>query len=365
MASSQFVDTPGLRIHHRQAGSSGEPVLFLHGFPQTSYQWRHQMVVLSAAGYSCFAPDNRGFGGTDKPDVRISRGLLARDVVRYLDAMGIESAHVVAHDWGGIIAAKVVADHPERVRSMALLDTLLTTWPPRAVHGWWFKAEGLPEEFFAHHHRAFIEVMFGGRPPTDLPAAPASPWGAAGSSPGIPAESRGRPAWIDDEALDHYRDAFADPAAWAAAIQYYRYGLPFHLVSEAADGIESFRLLTERQVGEMWLNPGGLSAHPDHALEHDVGPEDRTASFDGPALWLYGTPPPRPPRVDAPVRAERAPAPPTPFVAQFARIFPQVRSQGLVAGHFLAEEVPDQVNEALLAHLAAATKAGARGGGRS
>ena len=176
-----FVEIPGLRVHYRQEGTGDEPVVFLHGFPQTSYQWRHQLAALSSAGYACFAPDNRGFGETDKPDLRISRGLLARDVVRFLDAVGLESAHLVTHDWGGIIGFKVVADHPERVRSIALLDTLCTVWPPRGQHGYWFKAEGLAEEFFANYHSTWIEATFAGRDGADLPGAPGV--AVAGSGP--------------------------------------------------------------------------------------------------------------------------------------------------------------------------------------
>ncbi|MDH4147854.1 MAG: alpha/beta hydrolase, partial [Acidimicrobiia bacterium] len=274
-ATSNFVDTPGLRIHYLQAGR-GTPVVLLHGFPQTSYQWRHQIAALADAGYACFAPDNRGFGRTDKDRVRISRGLLARDVARFMDALGLESAHVVGHDWGGIIAYKFVADHPERVRSVTLVDTLCTVWAPRAVHGYWFKAEGLAEEFFARHHRAFIDAMFGGG---DGGAFPGRPESAFGFRPG----TRPRPDWIDAEALDHYRNAIADPDSHFATIQYYRYGLPFHAIE--ADG--SLTPLNEREVGEMWLHPDGLEAHPRYDRYMDFGPEDRATRFPRPALWLH------------------------------------------------------------------------------
>src|SRR4051794_37437795 len=193
-----FVEIPGLRVHYRQEGGGGEPVVFLHGFPQTSYQWRHQMAALSGAGYACFAPDNRGFGATDKPDVRISRGLLARDVVRFLDAVGLDSAHLVTHDWGGIIGFKVVADHSERVRSIALLDTLCTVWPTAGQQGYWYRAGGRAGEFSAPPPGEWIEVTLGGRDGGGLPGPPAAPWP-------LPKRARPRPAWVDEEALEHYR----------------------------------------------------------------------------------------------------------------------------------------------------------------
>lgn len=339
MPSSNHVDTPGLRVHYLQEGTGEEAVVLLHGFPETSHQWRHQLAALADAGYACFAPDNRGFGATDKPDVRISRGLLARDVVRFMDAVGLASAHLVTHDWGGIIGFKVVADYPERVRSIALADTLCTVWAPRARHGWWFKAPGLAETFFAEHHRTFIECFFGGRDGADLPGPPASPWP-------VPTGSRPRPDWVDADTLDHYVAALADPATWAAAIQYYRYGLPFHLVEEAGDegGSERFTALGEAEVAAMWLHPDGLAEHPNYPLPHDFGPEDRTTCFEGPALWLPGG--------YLGVKANASPAAQA-FVGQFERYFPNLQTQPVDAGHFVGEEAPAQVNAALLGFLGA------------
>ncbi len=332
MLSSQYVDTPGLRVHYLQQGT-GTPVLLLHGFPQTSQQWRHQLAALADAGFAVFAPDNRGFGRTDKPDVRISRGLLARDVARFMDAVGLESAHLVTHDWGGIIGFKVVADFPDRVRSIALLDTLCTVWHPRAQHGYWFKAEGLAEEFFAAHHRAFIEVLFAGRDGGDLPGPPASPW----SLPGGP---RSQPGWIDAETLDHYRNSFADPATHRAAIQYYRYALPFHRMG-GADG-EMPTLLSEREVAELWLHPEGLGAHPESVHYYDYGPEDRTTRFPRPALWAVSNYLGR--GAGGPIRSN-------PFTDQFPRYFPDLRVHQISAGHFLPEEAADEINALLVSFL--------------
>src|SRR4029453_7573060 len=74
---SNRVQTRDLRMHYLQAGT-GEPLLFLHGFPETSFEWRHQLEHFSSR-YACFAPDTRGYGGTDKPGIRCTRQLLAQD----------------------------------------------------------------------------------------------------------------------------------------------------------------------------------------------------------------------------------------------------------------------------------------------
>ena len=74
------------------------------------------------------------------------------NIVNFMDALGIEKAAVVAHDWGGIIGFKLAIDWPERVTRLALLDTLCTVWVPAGIHGYWFKAAPHPEELFADHH---------------------------------------------------------------------------------------------------------------------------------------------------------------------------------------------------------------------
>jgi pimeloyl-ACP methyl ester carboxylesterase len=343
---SHFVQTRNLRMHYLQQGT-GDPVVFIHGFPETSYEWRHQFAALSSS-FACFAPDTRGFGQTEKPGTRVSRELLAADIIAFMDALGIEKAAVVGHDWGGIIAFKVAIDYPERVTRLALLDTLCTVWSPAAVHGYWFKAEPLPEEFFAAHHRGFIQSVFTGTSDTPLPARPASPW-----------QGRSRPettgGWATPDVVEHYANAFADPASHAAAISYYRYALPFHIVHQdpAVPNGEWFETLSERKVAEMWLHPEGLEKHPLYSNFMDYGPHDRHKQYPGPTLWMYGTYLGRPRNPDAPARPVDTIPTGNPFVDQFSRYFPDLRARRVDAGHFFPEEAPDITNEALQSFLRA------------
>jgi len=338
--SSNLVQTADLRVHYLQEGV-GPPVVFLHGFPQTSHQWRHQLPAVAQAGFAAFAPDNRGFGRTDKPGARVSRSLLADDVVRFLDAVGVEQCTLVGHDWGGIIAFKAAVDHPDRISRLALLDTLCTVWSPAAVHGWWFKAEGLAEEFFGRYHREFIEAMFGGADAAVLGVRPANPWA-------VPPGVRSRPEWITPDDLAHYVSAFADPDCWRHAISYYRYALPFHRVMPDTSSVhgERYESLSESQVAAMWLHDGGLEAHPWFAEAMDYGPEDRHKRYPHPALWLYGhsrLSPTDPVRTTVPSGNA--------FVDQFSRYLPDLRARSVAAGHFVGEEAPAAVNEHLLAFL--------------
>ena len=331
---SAYVQTRDLRVHYLQAGR-GEPLVLVHGFPDTSHEWRFQIEALSDQ-FAVFAPDNRGFGGTDKPDIRISRQMLGQDLVNFMDALGIERASVVGHDWGGFIAFKTAIDWPERVSRLALLDTFCTTWGPAAVHGYWFKAEPLPEEFFARFHRQFIEAILLGSSEPPLPGRPASPWrfGAAG-----------RPAWATVDDVEHYTAAFADPASHRAAISYYRYALPFHRVfpDPAATHGERFQALGEAEVAAMWLHPEGLEQHPLFAESFDFGPEDRHKRYEGPALWMRART----------FGGQRAGADPRavphghPMLDQFSRYFPDLQALRMDAGHFFPEELPEETTSAL------------------
>ena len=338
--TSNRVRTTRIDTHYLQQGGGDAAVVLIHGFPQTSHQWRHQIAALADAGYAVFAPDNRGFGGTDKPGARVSRAMLADDVIAFLDATGVGSCTLVGHDWGGIIAFKTAIDHPDRITRLALLDTLCTVWSPPAVHGYWFKAEGLGEAFFDSHHADFIKVLFGGADAAVLGTRPASPWS-------VPGGMRPRPSWISDDDLSTYVRAFSDPESWAHAISYYRYALPFHIV-EGEGASETYRSLSERQVAEMWLHPDGLEQHPRFANFLDYGPDDRQKRYPHPTLWLYGSYLGR--SLSDGSSSARIPTG-NPFVDQFSRYFPDLRSRSIDAGHFLGEEAPAAVNESLLAFL--------------
>lgn len=112
------VGLGGLAFDVRTAGPpDGEAVVLLHGFPQTSYEWRHQIRALAGAGFRAVAPDQRGYSpGARPPDVADYRlSLLVQDVVALADAAGADRFHVVGHDWGGWVAWAVAVLAPDRV----------------------------------------------------------------------------------------------------------------------------------------------------------------------------------------------------------------------------------------------------------
>jgi pimeloyl-ACP methyl ester carboxylesterase len=117
------VDTNGIRMHVAEAGE-GPLVLLCHGFPESWYSWRHQLVALADAGYHAVAPDQRGYGKTDKPEAVDQYTLfhLIGDLVGLLDALGAPSAVVAGHDWGAPVAWHAALLRPDRFRAVIALS---------------------------------------------------------------------------------------------------------------------------------------------------------------------------------------------------------------------------------------------------
>src|SRR5215831_14171022 len=101
----RVVEANGIHVHLAEQGE-GPLIVLLHGFPESWYSWRHQLRALAAAGYHAVAPDQRGYGQSDRPAAidQYSIFHLTGDVVGLLDALGEGQAVVVGHDWGGPVA---------------------------------------------------------------------------------------------------------------------------------------------------------------------------------------------------------------------------------------------------------------------
>ena len=113
----------GVELAVRDEGE-GQPVLLLHGFPDSSRLWREQIPALNAAGLRTVAPDLRGFGESDRPqDVEAySVGRSIGDIVAVLNGLGIERAHVVGHDWGAGVAWALALFVPDRVDKLVVMS---------------------------------------------------------------------------------------------------------------------------------------------------------------------------------------------------------------------------------------------------
>ncbi|KOC13575.1 epoxide hydrolase [Aspergillus flavus AF70] len=99
-------------------------ILLLHGFPSTSYDWRHQIPYLSSLGYGVIAPDLLGYGGTSKPTnlAAYKSKSMAAEIISILDAEGIDKVHAVGHDTGCTLLSRLADYFPERLLSCVFLD---------------------------------------------------------------------------------------------------------------------------------------------------------------------------------------------------------------------------------------------------
>jgi pimeloyl-ACP methyl ester carboxylesterase len=117
----RYVDAGGLRVHVAEAGA-GPPLVLLHGWPQHWWMWRHVIPELSRT-YRVIAPDLRGLGWTESPEGGPwDKETLADDVVALLDALGIDRARVIGHDWGGWVALLLSLRAPERLERVLALS---------------------------------------------------------------------------------------------------------------------------------------------------------------------------------------------------------------------------------------------------
>ena len=127
----RYVDTNGIRMHVVEAGH-GFPVLLCHGFPELWYSWRHQIHALADAGFHVIAPDQRGFGETDAPAPieAYSIHYLVGDLTSLLDALGLEQAVIVGHDWGGLVVWQMALLAAHRVAGVVGVNTPHFPRPP-------------------------------------------------------------------------------------------------------------------------------------------------------------------------------------------------------------------------------------------
>jgi haloalkane dehalogenase len=126
---SRFVEVHDSRMHYIDVGE-GDPVLFLHGNPTSSYLWRNVIPHL-ASGTRCIAPDLIGMGRSDKPDLDYRFVDHAWYLDGFIDALQLENITYVVHDWGGALGLYHARRHESRVRAVALMETIVRpyeTW---------------------------------------------------------------------------------------------------------------------------------------------------------------------------------------------------------------------------------------------
>lgn len=127
------VATNGIELHVLQAGDPEAPTVVLaHGFPELAYSWRHQIPALVKAGYHVIAPDQRGYGSSSRPTEVDAYDIihLCDDLTGLLDALGEQDAVFVGHDWGSMVVWNLALLAAERVRAVVGMSVPFTPRPP-------------------------------------------------------------------------------------------------------------------------------------------------------------------------------------------------------------------------------------------
>ncbi len=131
MFDSKQCNVNGLNYHYLEQGN-GPLVLLCHGFPETSYSWRHQISFLANAGYRVIAPDLRGYGKTDSPQKIEDYSLLSvvGDLVALQEHLAVSSSIIIGNDWGATIAWQAARLRPDRFSAVAAFGVPMMARPP-------------------------------------------------------------------------------------------------------------------------------------------------------------------------------------------------------------------------------------------
>jgi pimeloyl-ACP methyl ester carboxylesterase len=199
-----FAEVGDARLHYVEAGD-GPLIVLLHGFPEFWFGWRLQITPLAAAGFRVVAPDMRGYNLSSRPAgvAAYTADRLAADVRGLIRERGAESALLVGHDWGGTVAWATAMNHPEVVDRLAILNAAHPRRlqqglrSPRQLRKSWyfffFQPPGLPERLVRARHWRFFRNFL----------------------------QDARPAYTPEE-IERYVEAWSQPGAAAAMINYYR-----------------------------------------------------------------------------------------------------------------------------------------------
>ncbi len=143
---SQFAEVNGQRIHY-VTGGKGEPLLLLHGFPESWYTWR-KIIPLLEKDFTLIMPDARGVGDSSCPAKGYSKVEIAEDFYQLMQKLGYKQFYLAGHDWGGVEAVALAATHPESVRKLINLEAgALGSWLPNRDLLWFFGLMRQPDNF--------------------------------------------------------------------------------------------------------------------------------------------------------------------------------------------------------------------------
>ncbi|KAK4264238.1 hypothetical protein QN277_025446 [Acacia crassicarpa] len=225
------VEVNSIKMHVAEKGE-GPVVLFLHGFPELWYSWRHQILFLSSRGYRAVAPDLRGFGDTDAPASISSYTVLHMlgDLIALLDSMAVDEVFLVGHDWGALIGWYLCMFRPERVKAFVCLSVPILRRHPqvktldgfRALYGddyyiCRFQEPGKIEAEMAEVGTEYVLKNLFTTRKTGPPILPKGEYGT-GFNPDTPQDL---PSWLSEQDLAYYVSKF-EKTGFTGGLNYYR-----------------------------------------------------------------------------------------------------------------------------------------------
>jgi pimeloyl-ACP methyl ester carboxylesterase len=161
------LEAAGLTWHYVEAGQ-GEPVVFLHGLPESWYSWHYQLEALSGE-YRVIAIDLKGYGQSDKSDGDYSADQVAEEVLALLDAIGLEQFNLVSHDWGTVISDFIAGNHPDRIlRYVRMEAPVLVADPANHPQFVLFRNQELATQVMGDTEQ-FIRNVYGSRTVQPIP----------------------------------------------------------------------------------------------------------------------------------------------------------------------------------------------------
>ena len=267
-----YAEIGDVRLHYVEAGQ-GPLIVLLHGFPEFWYAWRQQIGPLVAAGFRVVAPDTRGYNLSSKPEGVASYdiSLLADDIRKLIHERGAQTAMLAGHDWGGSIAWAVAMSHPEVVDRLAILNAA----HPRKL------SQGL------HHpgqlRKSWYFFFF-----FDLPDLPEAVVHADGWHFFRHFLRDACPAFTPEQ-TDRYIQAWSQPGAATAMIDYYRSSVRTP-PKKAEAQIHTVKAPTLVIWGERDRYLGPELAEPER---DDVPNLDRVERLPGASHWVHHDEPER------------------------------------------------------------------------
>jgi epoxide hydrolase 4 len=201
------VSVDGREVHIAEAGY-GPPVLLLHGFPEFWYSWREQLPALAGAGFHAIAPDLRGYNLTHRPTgLQPYRAVsIAGEVVSLIDAVAGGKAHLVGHDWGGLLAWLIAIRAPGAVDRLAVLNTP----HPGALR----RMKRRPQQLLRFSYQIFFQLPL-------LPELALRTFRFAGLKMAMRKMLQNRGSF-PPEVVARYEEAWGRPGAVTAMLNYYR-----------------------------------------------------------------------------------------------------------------------------------------------